>query len=308
MKVVDIAGRPDLAQVYVIQVRDDPSSLVECVGAIDPALPRSQKMVIVVSTQLGCPVRCAMCDAGTDYRGNLTKAEIRGQIAHVLEHWAGPDARRCAKLKVQFARMGEPSLNPAVLEVIEELGQEKLFDGLIPCIATTAPRAGAAWLEELVGVRDRWFGEGRFQLQMSIQSTSEATRDRMIPIRKWTLLEIAAFAQRITGPRDRKVTLNFALAEGVEVSPEALANTFDPTACLVKLTPLNPTYQAERSGLSTAFAPGGEESIQSLVAQIRAFGFECIVSTGLAEESELNTSCGQLARIRRPGVGEASAG
>lgn len=299
MKVVEMAGRADLAQVFVVQMRDTLDSLVECVGAVDPSVPRSEKMVVVVSTQLGCPVGCAMCDAGTAYHGNLTAPEIQAQIDLVLEAWAGAGASTCRKLKVQFARMGEPALNPAVLDVIEALGQRDELPGLLPCIATTAPVAGAAWLRRLIEVRNRWFDRGRFQIQISVQSTCEETRQRMIPIAKWSLAAIAAFARETTRATDRKVTLNFALAQGVEVSADRLGALFDPRVCLVKLTPLNPTEQAARSGLSTAFEPGTEERIQSLVRDIRAQGFECVVSMGLPEESEMSTSCGQLARIGR---------
>lgn len=299
MQVLELAGRRDLAQVYVVRMRESDRSLVECVGAIDPALPRSEKMVIVVSTQLGCPVGCTMCDAGSSYMGNLTAAEILAQIDLVLGDWAREDAAQCRKLKVQFARMGEPALNPAVLDAIELLGRRPGLPGLMPCIATTAPLAGARWMAKLIEGRDRWFGRGRFQLQLSVQSTCEATRDRMIPVPKWSLVELAAFARTATGPQDRKVTLNFALAEGVEVSPDKLARVFDPGACLVKLTPLNPTAAAVRSGLSTAFDKATEDHVAGLVQGIRKHGFDCIVSSGLPEESELRTSCGQLARIRR---------
>ncbi len=298
MQVVELAGREDIARVFVARMRESERSLVECVGAVDPALPRSDKMVIVVSTQLGCPVGCAMCDAGTAYYGNLTAAEIQAQIDLVLREWAGPQASSCRKLKVQFARMGEPALNPAVLAVIVSLAQRQDLPGLMPCIATTAPVAGARWMRELIEVRNRWFGRGRFQIQLSVQSTSEDARDRLIPIAKWTLPELAQFARASTRPSDRKIALNFALAPGIEVSADKLAKLFDPRVCMVKLTPLNPTTRAVQNNLSSSFGPGGEHRVVQLVNDIRRHGFDCVVSTGLPEESEMRTSCGQLARIR----------
>lgn len=302
IQVVELAGRAELARVFVVRLRESQTSLVECVGAVDPALPRTEKMVIVVSTQLGCPVGCPMCDAGTAYDGNLTAREIIAQIELVLEQWAAPEAGSCRKLKVQFARMGEPAFNPAVLDAIEWLGKESGLPGCMPCVATTAPAGAEAWLERLVTMRDRWFGDGRFQIQLSVQSTSEAQRDRMIPVRKLTMPQLAAFARKTTRATDRKVTLNFAMADGVELSPARLAEVFDPEVCLVKLTPLNPTAQSRLNGLSTVFDAGHRDRVDDLVADIRSRGFDCVVSTGLAEEVELSTSCGQLARIRRAPV------
>lgn len=298
-EVVEVFGRPDLAQIYLVRLRDDPHAVIECVGAVDPALPRKDKMVVVVSTQLGCAVGCPMCDAGTRYQGNLKASEILAQIEHVIDDWAAPEAATCSKLKVQFARMGEPSMNPAVLDVLERLPQRVRTPGLMPCVATTAPRSAASWLERMHEIRDRLYGDGRFQLQLSVQSTDEVVRDGMIPIPKWTLSDIASFSRGFVGARDRKVTLNFAMAQGVPVSAEAMARIFDPDKVLVKLTPLNPTERAVESGLRSTFDVGQEQRVAPLVSALQGYGFDCIVSVGDPEESEMRSSCGQLVRAHR---------
>ncbi|MCU0690570.1 MAG: hypothetical protein MUF54_04145 [Polyangiaceae bacterium] len=299
MKVVDVAGREDLARVFVVQMRDEPWSLVECVGAVDPAQSRADKLVVVVSTQLGCAVGCPMCDAGTAFHGSLGADEILWEIEHVLREWAGPAWRACKKLKVQFARMGEPALNPAVLDVLDQLPSRLQAPGLMPCIATTAPRSATRWFDRLRTLRDTHYGHGMFQLQLSVQSTNEAQRDRLIPIAKWDLPTIAEFSRTWVRPRDRKVTLNFAVTEGVALEPRVLAALFDPASVTVKLTPLNPTTQAHRNELRTVFRAGEECRVDELSARIRDAGFDCIVSTGLAEESEMHTSCGQLVLAHR---------
>ena len=295
MKVIDVVGRADLAQVFLLELRDDARSRVECVGAVDPSVPKRDKMVVVVSTQLGCAIGCPMCDAGKEFHGNLSAGEIFAQIDHVMDAWAGPEARACPKLKVQFARMGEPSLNPSVLDVLDALPARLEAPGLMPCVATTAPRAAARWMEKMQAIRDRHYGDGHFQLQISVQSTSEQQRDRMIPIPKWSLNEIAAFAKRFVRAQDRKVTLNFALTRDAELSPEVLVEVFDPRTVVVKITPLNPTDSAKGAGMESAFEPGGEHDVQALVDRVRSAGFGCILSVGLPEETEMRSSCGQLA-------------
>lgn len=301
MRVVEVAGRADLAQVFVLQMRPEPWSCVECVGAIDPAVAPEDKLVLMISSQFGCPVGCAMCDAGGWYEGNLTRIEILAQIQHLLETWAGPNAAACPKLKIQFARMGEPALNPAVLEAIESLRDVVRTPGLMPCVATTAPRAGAGWLEQLLRLRQRLYAPTLFQLQFSVQSTDETVRDRMIPVPKWTLGEIAQYAKRFVMPGGRTVTLNLALAHQVPVSLDVLARTFSPETCAIKLTPLNPTQAAATNMLRSAFTTGQEDEICKLAEEIRTLGFACIVSVGDPEESRMGTSCGQMARLAVPG-------
>lgn len=298
-RVLEVTGRADLAQVYLVALRDDPHALIECVGAVDPNLPKRDKLVVVVSTQLGCSVGCPMCDAGTSFQGNLRRDEILGQVEHVLEDWGGPEAKECSKLKVQFARMGEPALNPEVLDVLEELPKRVRTRGLMPCIATTAPRSAVWWFERLISARNRLYGGGMFQLQISVQSTDESARDSMIPIPKWSLRDIASFSREFVRAEDRKVTLNFAMARDVPISAQALARWFDPAKVLVKLTPLNPTDRAVASGLVSTFESGQEHLVHPLVNALRSEGFDCIVSVGLPEESEMRSSCGQLVRAHR---------
>jgi 23S rRNA (adenine2503-C2)-methyltransferase len=253
-------------------------------------------VVLVISSQFGCPIGCAMCDAGRSYHGNLTASEMRAQIELLLGRWAPAGVERCPKLKVQFARMGEPALNEAVLEVLEWLGARRDLPGLLPCIATTAPRAGGSWLERLRRIATERFA-GRFQLQLSVQSTCEAARRRMIPAACWTAGEMASFARRFVPAGARKVTLNFALAEGVPLEPERVAATFDPACCLVKLTPLNDTAAARGAGLRSVLSPSAPERADGLVARLRSYGFDCVVSIGLAEETAMHSSCGQLALL-----------
>ena len=305
-EVVDVTGRPDLAQIYLVRVRGERSTMIECVGALDPAQSKRDKLVVTVSTQLGCAVGCPMCDAGTSFHGNLRASEILAQVRHVLADWAGEEALTCRKLKVQFARMGEPALNPAVLDVLERLPEIVRAPGLMPCIATTAPRSARAWFERLRVIRDERYGKGQFQLQFSAQSTNEAMRDEMIPIAKWSLSEIASFSESFVRAEDRKVTLNFAMAEGVPLSAEELGRCFSPDKVLVKLTPLNPTDRAVASGLKTTFDAGQEDRVLPLVEDLQARGFDCIVSVGEPEESEMRSSCGQLVQAHRAQDGSIS--
>ncbi len=297
--VLEVRGRPDLAEVFVARLRPDAGSLVEFVDAIDPRYPREEKWVVTVSTQFGCPIRCAMCDSGGHYAGDLTADEILAQIDYVVRRRA-PDGRiPCPKFKIHFARMGEPALNPAVIDVLERLPDPYDAQGLMACIPTVAPRAAGDWFDDLLDVKRRRY-RGRFQLQFSINSTDPAIRDRLMPVAKWDLDEIAAYGRLFFEPGDRRVVLNFALARGVPVDPGAVAAVFDPERFVAKLTPVNPTEAAAANGLETVLSAAAPDAADRLVERFAALGFDAVVSIGEAEEIAIGSNCGQaVAGLRR---------
>jgi 23S rRNA (adenine2503-C2)-methyltransferase len=292
-------GRETLAYVYLLQLDEDPRRIVETVDSIDPRYPRSEKAVIIISTQFGCPVGCLMCDAGEHYLGNLTSNEMLDQVRFIMER--RPENLQSAKLKVHFARMGEPALNQAaVLEVLERLPEILPCEGLIPCISTVAPASSELFFSSLLKVKERHYAEGRFQLQFSINSTDPQVRRQLIPSPHLGLEDIASVGRPFYAPGDRKVVLNFALGHGVPVLPAILSSTFDPDAFMVKLTPVNPTEASLRHGLRSVLSAERPESAEALVQQLRSHGFDTVVSIGEADEIQIGSNCGQLVRAHRP--------
>ena len=82
LRVVRSTGDDSLARVFVGELED--GSLVECVEAVQPPVPREAKWVLIVSTLKGCPVGCPICDAGGSYRGRLTADEIMAQVEYLV--------------------------------------------------------------------------------------------------------------------------------------------------------------------------------------------------------------------------------
>jgi 23S rRNA (adenine2503-C2)-methyltransferase len=297
-------GREDLAYVYMLQFGDDPRHLVETVDSIDPRYPRSDKAVIIISTQFGCPVGCLMCDAGGQFAGNLTAEQMLAQVRFVSAR--RPENLASRKLKVHFARMGEPALNPAVLEALERLPSELPTPHLLPCISTVAPRGARAFFAELLQIKERLY-DGRFQLQFSINTTDEARRRELIPTPHLELRAIAELAGAFCKHADdRKVVLNFALGRDFPLDADLLARRFDPARFMVKLTPINPTEQARRSGLTTTLSAADPASADALAQRLRRRGFDTVVSIGEAEETDIGSNCGQLVRARLETLGQSA--
>lgn len=290
MNIVGSAGNQDIAMVYVVEF---PGGLVECVEAVQPPTPREDKWVLMISTLFGCPVACQMCDAGGHYRGKLTKEEMLEQIKFLISQ-RYPDGYVPSKqFKIQFARMGEPALNPAVLDMLEKLPNEINAPGLMPSLSTIAPQGTDDFFSRMTDIKNTIYARGKFQFQFSIHTTDQELRDQLIPVKKWDFQKIARFGKEYYQPGDRKITLNFALAEESPVDPEVLLKYFDPAQFLIKITPLNPTYMAVSTGLKSYVDPDNQMDVYPELVAIRDAGYQVILSIGEQEENQIGSNCGQ---------------
>jgi 23S rRNA (adenine2503-C2)-methyltransferase len=290
--IISEHGNDELAKVYVGAPNGDKEQKVEFVESLQPPHTREEKWVLIVSSLYGCPVGCLMCDAGGDFKGKVSKDDILKQIDFLVTNRYPDRKLPQKKFKIQFARMGEPALNPAVLDVLEEL--PKMYDapGLLPSISTVAPMNSGEFFTRLKKIKDEHYPNGQFQLQFSLHSTDETKRDELIPVSKWSMEEIASFGKEWMEPGDRKVTLNFAFAEGYPLDPEKVRSIFDPENFLIKLTPVNPTHRAEENRLITAIDPEDPDSANEVVNALEEQGFEVILSIGEVEENQIGSNCG----------------
>jgi 23S rRNA (adenine2503-C2)-methyltransferase len=292
MEVLAKKGTEQNAIIYLARMRASQKHLVEFVDSVEPGVPREKKWCINVSTQFGCPVNCKFCDAGGNYLGNLTKSEILSQVKYVME---ARNYMRTEKLKIHYARMGEPLLNSAVLASLVELPVICKPNTPMACIATTAPVAGFSNLVKIAEIKDSLFPDGFFQLQFSVNSTDEQVRNELMPVKKLTLKELADFGERYWKQSDRKIVLNFALAKNVPVDPDIIGHIFNPDKFVVKITPVNPTENAMKNGIDSMLSYEKEQKIP-LVSALRNYGFEVIVSIGAQEEIEIGSNCGQYVK------------
>ena len=291
MKVFAVTGTPDVAEVFMADMGE--GRMIEFVEALQPPYLRDERWILMISTLYGCPVKCLICDAGGGYRGKPTAEEILRQIDHMVYRWYPDGHVPASKFKIQFARMGEPALNMAVLDVLEQLPERYVAPGLMPSISTIAPHGTDAFFDGLLELKNRLYSNRRFQFQFSIHTTDVMLRDKLIPVRKWSFADMAAYGERFYRPGDRKITLNFALAEGMPVEPDVMLRYFDPERYLVKITPVNPTCHAVQNGLSTHIDPYRPETGQIVAQSLTEAGYDVIVSIGEVEENEIGSNCGQ---------------
>ena len=168
MDIVAKAGTQDIAVVYVGMFNDQ--ELVEFVEAVQPPKPREEKWVLMLSTLYGCPVECKMCDAGGFYHGKISKERLFSQIDYMVFQHFQDGKIPCKQFKIQFARMGEPSFNRNVLEVLKELPARYDAPGLMPSLSTIAPSGVDNFFEDLLKIKNTFYSPGQFQFQFSQDS------------------------------------------------------------------------------------------------------------------------------------------
>ncbi len=305
MKIIASTGHPEIAMVYVM---DFDGSLIECVEAVQPPKPREDKWVLMISTLFGCPIACQMCDAGGHYRGKLSESEMFAQIDYLIRQRYPDGFVPSKQFKIQFARMGEPALNPAVLDLLESLPGKINAPGLMPSVSTIAPHGTDGFFERLTEIKNRVYPDGNFQFQFSVHTTDQSLRDVLIPVKKWDFQKMAAFGDKFYQPGDRKITLNFALAKNSPIQSDLLLDYFDPDRYLIKITPLNPTYKAESTGLKSYIDPVREKDNYPVFDELSAVGYQVILSIGEQEENRIGSNCGQYVQKHLMAQSEFSAG
>jgi 23S rRNA (adenine2503-C2)-methyltransferase len=291
MKVIASSGRDDIAVVYIGRMRD--GHFVEFVESIQPPVSREKKWVLIVSSLFGCPIGCSFCDAGITYKGKLTKEEILAQIDFPIEKRFPSRDIPVEKFKVQFARVGEPALNSAVIEALSELPSRYNAPGLLPCVSTIAPGGSDLFFDKLLDVRKNIYRDRNFQLQFSIHTTDEALRDKLIPVKKWDFKRISEYGEGFFEEGFRKITLNFALSHDAPIEPSVLSKYFNPDKFLIKITPINPTYKAMKNKISSFVDPSNNERLDILIYELENAGYEVITSIGILEENNIGSNCGQ---------------
>lgn len=222
---------------------------------------------------------------------NATFHDLIGQILCAVTAPGKPESTN--RLNVHFARMGEPTWNPAVLDCGKWL-QQRLGDTHCPhpVVSTMMPRKNE-WLKTFIHtwmrIKNRVY-KGNAGLQISVNSTNEAERKRMFSGNACSLEQIARIMDGVV-PVGRKITLNFAVA-GYDVDCERLAELFPPELYIVKLTPMHKTRKAIQSGVETAGDYTSPEPYAELEREFRNAGFETLVFIASRDEDEGRITCG----------------
>ena len=185
-------------------------------------IPEENRGTLCVSSQVGCTLTCSFCHTGTQKLvRNLTAGEIVGQLMVArddLGEWPEPGAPKDETRLVSnlvLMGMGEPLYNfdnvrDAMRVVMDgeglSLSRRRITlstSGVVPEIARTAEEIGC-------------------QLAVSFHATTDAVRDRLVPINKrWNIDELlGALRDYPRLSNSERITFEYVMLDGVNDSDD----------------------------------------------------------------------------------------
>ncbi len=218
---------------YALELRD--KTRVESVAMLS-----KRGVTLCVSSQAGCGMACVFCATGTlGLLRNLKADEIVAQVVHMLETtgWDDPG------FNIVFMGMGEPLANYApTVKAIRILNAESGLN--VGSRRVTISTCG------LVPQMHKLAREGmQVGLALSLHATTDALRDRLVPInQRYPLRELLRAAEYYANTTGRRITLEYILLAGVndhKGDAERLAEIANSLPCKVNLIPYNPVPQLQ---------------------------------------------------------------
>ncbi len=265
-------------------------------------MPLTEKWVVTLSTQYGCPMKCNFCDVpNIKFGGNASFEDLRDQFFNALSLF--PEIGYTERLNLHFARMGEPIFNENVFEFAKWLylnkgtiqrEQHMRIEVLHPVLTTSLPRK----FQQLEGRIIDWCDiknevyNGQAGLQFSINSTNEQQRKEMFGDQQLYLEDLARIGERMPEPIGRKYCLNFAYSTDFEVDAERLVSLFDPSKFMAKITPIHNNNACRKNQIRTI---GGYDSYvpyKKPEEDLKRAGFDVLVFVPSMDEEDGCVTCG----------------
>ena len=268
------------------------------------------KMVVTISTQKGCPMRCKFCDC-PKVRGefinhkayengiNASREDLAFEVEQAIK---ASGCKHTKRFNLHLARMGEPSLNAdnvlgfLVKDLRDIVNRNMSADVIHPVFTTMLPKGLGK--EKMSGILQAFCDiknviyDGEAGLQLSINSTDEQQRQYLFGGISMTLREIAEIAAYLPKPKGRKYTLNFPVSSDTILNASELDSLFEKDKFIVKITPIHETYEANTNGITT---PGGYDTYMAYKKfeyPLLERGWDVIVFVPSKEEDEDRITCG----------------
>lgn len=241
-------------------------------------IPAPERMTFCISSQVGCPVQCRFCASGAHgLVRNLTAGEIIDQFLTLCRiHGSLPT-------NLVFMGIGEPLLNfENVARALDILTDAEFlhFSPRRITVSTSGITRGIYQLAEL---------DKPLYLALSLHATSDAVRAQIIPDHfREPIVDILKACDAFAKTRNRLITLEYTLIDGVNDAPEAakkLAQIAIRLNAKVNLIPYNPVD-------SSPFRRPPSEVIEQFMQIIEMKGAN--VTQRMSKGASLSAACGQL--------------
>lgn len=260
----------------------------------------TDKMVVTISTQKGCPMNCMFCDCPkVKFGGNISRTELAEEVTEAITR---SGCKYTKRFNLHLARMGEPSFNADnVLPFLENdlrglVNNMMKADTIHPVFTTMCPKGlgkekVASILQRFCAIKNDSYN-GEAGLQLSINSTDEIQRNELFRGCSLSLNDIADIAKSLPMPKGRKYTLNFPVTDKTILDPKELSRLFDKEKFIVKITPIHETHEANSNGISTPEGYYKYDVYRQFEQPLIKEGWQVIVFIPSKEEDEDRITCG----------------
>jgi len=212
-------------------------------------IPEADRGTLCISSQVGCTLSCTFCHTGTQTLvRNLTSQEIVGQILVArdkLEEWPhqiaeNPKAPAGGRFitNVVLMGMGEPLYN---FDNVKD-AMQVVMDG--EGIALSRRRITLS-TSGVVPEIERAGEEIGTMLAISLHATTDAVRDKLVPLnKKYPINQLLEACRNYPGLSNaRRITFEYVMLKGVNDTPEdakRLVRLLKNIPAKVNLIPFNP--------------------------------------------------------------------
>jgi 23S rRNA (adenine2503-C2)-methyltransferase len=262
-------------------------------------MPEPDRRTLCVSSQVGCAVGCTFCLTGTmGLARNLGPGEIVDQIhranRRLVELGLGEGPRPLTNLV--FMGMGEPLANYRSLKVALDLLLSE--DG-----PNFSHRHVTVSTSGLVPVMRRLGEETQVKLAVSLNATTDAQRDLLMPInRRWPLEQLLAACRAFPVRNGRRITFEYVLLAGVNDSLEDARRL----ATLLRGIPAKVNLIAYNANPGLPFAAPDPARVVEFQETLAARNLTAVVRRPRGRD--IAAACGQLAAEGGPGDPRRAAG
>lgn len=258
------------------------------------------KMVVTISTQKGCPMKCRFCDCPkVSFGGNASVEDLCFEVEHAIR---ASGCKHTKRFNLHMARMGEPMLNAAnVLAFItspfrQVVKRLMVADVVHPVFTTMLPKsidkADAIGIVQSFCDLKNILYDGEAGLQLSINSTDEKQRNWLFNGRSMSLSDISDLSAQLPEPVGRKYTLNFPVTADTILDAKELSRLFDKEKFIVKITPIHETAEANQNLIKTEGGYEKYDVYRKFEEPLLEEGWDVIVFVPSKEEDEDRITCG----------------
>lgn len=252
-------------------------------------IPEKERNTLCISTQVGCPIKCAFCRTGkSGFNRNLKVSEIIGQVWRAASRVGFSQNQEQKPISnVVMMGMGEPLLNVQnVLSVVKLLLSDNAF--ALSKRRVTISTAG------VVPTINKIAGKVDVALALSLHAPNDELRNELVPINQKFLLKdlLAAVRNYVDNSNANcgRVTIEYVLLDHVNDSMDQaheLAQLLKDLPCKINLIPFNPHEESEFK------RPSNSRIDRFYKVLVEQYGFTVVTRTTRGDD--IAAACGQLA-------------